>query len=78
MRIILFAICAAILIGLAYHALSAPQPFMERPSFRPQTAREAKNPIHRCMTLRKFILAQRLPNGKAIPVMVAIVAVPCQ
>jgi hypothetical protein len=77
MRPVLWVICATLLLGMAYHALAAPQPYSERPSFRPQIAKEAKQAVPACIRHRVLILAQRLPNGKTIPVMVAVVAVPC-
>lgn len=77
MRPILVILAAALIIGLAYHAWASPNPNQETPLTATQTAKEAISRKQRCATTRVFILAQRLPNGKAVPVMAVVARVPC-
>lgn len=74
MRVLVPVILAAVLVGLAYHAWPAGRTDQEIPLSATETARQAKTP---CTRQRVLILAQRLPNGKSIPVMVAVVTMPC-
>ena len=78
MRPVLVILAAALIIGAAYHAWSSPNLKAETPLLGTQSLKEKLPAKPRCMRPRIFILAQRLPNGKAIPVMTAVVMVPCE
>ena len=78
MRIVLLIMAAACFIGLAYHAMSAGRIDQEIPLTPTESRKDARQAKSACTVRRVLILAQRLPNGKAIPVMVAVVTVPCE
>lgn len=78
MKLVLWIISAAILVGMAYHALSAGRTDQEIPLSATESVRTARQAKSACTVRRVLILAQRLPNGKSIPVMVAVVTVPCE
>lgn len=64
MRIILCVISAALLIGMAYHALSAPNPNLETTLTATQTSKEAISAPSRCLqatTIQRFSVK---PDGK--------------
>jgi Flp pilus assembly protein CpaB len=77
LKIIILIIAAACFIGMAYHAWPAGRTDQEIPLSATESRKDAVSAKAQCTRQRVLILAQRLPNGKAIPVMVAVVTVPC-
>jgi len=64
--------------SIASDAFASPNPKAEMPLTATESLKESVPSKPRCMRPRIFVLAQRLPNGKAIPVMTAVVMVPCE